>query len=149
MRLLDAMRAPLTSAMLNLFDTRLDWQPEGAPERKYEVLNDSVAQQWDYGRHNFRPESYSDLREYLAIDPTVRVMVAHGLTDLVTPYFRDKLLLDQTPVLGPPNRLALHVYGGGHMFYSRDASRAALQSDAAALVTAAVAARPAPAMAAE
>ena len=71
--LLDAMRAPLTSAMLSLYDTRLNWQPEGAPERKYEVLNGGVAQQWDYGRHNFRPESYSDLREYLAIDPAVRV----------------------------------------------------------------------------
>ena len=147
--LLDAMRGPLTSAMLSLYDTRLNWQPEGAPERKYEILNGSVARQWDYGRHNFRPEAYSDLREYLAIDPAARVMVAHGLTDLVTPYFRDKLLLDQTPALGPADRLSLRVYGGGHMFYSRDASRAALQADAGALVSAALAARPAATGAAE
>ena len=46
-----------------------------------------------------RPESYSELRQYLALDPTTRVAVAHGLTDLVTPYFGDKLLLQQTPAI--------------------------------------------------
>lgn len=131
---LDGLRGPLTGAMLDLYATRLQWQPEGAPERVYELLNGQVAREWDFGRGGARPESYSELREYLALDPQARVMVAHGLTDLVTPYFASKLLLDQTPALGPPGRLSLQVYGGGHMFYARDASRAALHTDAAALV---------------
>ncbi|GAC1345067.1 MAG: peptidase S10 [Acetobacteraceae bacterium] len=139
--LLDGMRAPLTSAMLDLYANRLGWQPEGAPERQYEVLSTRVAREWDYGRRNTRPDAYTDLRQYLALDSATRVMVAHGLTDLVTPYFASKLLLDQTPLFGAGGRLQLHVYGGGHMFYSRDASRASLHGDAAALVTAALAAR--------
>ncbi|HYZ61932.1 MAG TPA: peptidase S10 [Acetobacteraceae bacterium] len=139
--LLDGMRGPLTSAMLHVYSARLGWQPEGAPNRQYEILDGSVATQWDYGRRQVRPEVYTELRQYLALDPSVRVAVAHGLTDLVTPYFASKLLLDQTPPFGPEERLRLLTYGGGHMFYSRDESRAGLHDDAASLVAAALAGR--------
>ena len=57
-------------------------------------------------------------------------MVAHGLTDLVTPYFATAMLLRQTPAFGNAQRLTLRTYPGGHMFYSRDDSRAALHDDA-------------------
>ena len=140
--LLDGMRGPMTSAMLTVYHSWLEWQPEGAPARQYEVLNEQVAHEWDYGRRMARPESYSDLRQFLALDPTVRVVVAHGLTDLVTPYFADALLLRQTPDFDRAPQVELLTYGGGHMFYSRDESRAALHRDAAALVAASLAARP-------
>ena len=125
--------------MLDIYRTQLDWQPEGAPARQYVLLSESIAREWDYGHGSSRPEAMTELRQYLALDPTVRVLVAHGLTDLVTPYFASKLLLDQVPETQPPGRLELRAYGGGHMFYSRDASRAALHGDAAALVGAALA----------
>jgi carboxypeptidase C (cathepsin A) len=59
----------------------------------------------------------------------VRVLVAHGFTDLVTPYYASRLLLDQMPDFGPVERVGLQVYGGGHMFYSRDGSRRAFRDD--------------------
>jgi carboxypeptidase C (cathepsin A) len=37
------------------------------------------------------------------------------------------------PVYGSADRVKLSVYAGGHMFYSRDASRKALHDDAAAM----------------
>ena len=140
--LLDGMRGPITSGMLYVYHTWLDWQPEGAPARQYEVLNDQVAHEWDYGRRMAGPDSFSDLRQYIALDPAVRVAVAHGLTDLVTPYFASALLLRQMPDFDRAPQLELLTYGGGHMFYSRDGSRAALHRDAAALVASALAARP-------
>jgi carboxypeptidase C (cathepsin A) len=140
--LLDGMRGPLTSGMLYVYHTWLDWQPEGAPARQYELLNEQVAREWDYGRRNARPEVFSDLRQFVALDPTTRVAVAHGLTDLVTPYFASALLLRQIPDFDRAPQVELLTYGGGHMFYSRDASRAALHRDAAALVASALAARP-------
>jgi len=131
--ILDGMRGPLTPAMLALYAQRLQWQPEGAPERQYEILSNSVASQWDYGRHNARPESYSDLRQYLAVDPSTRVLVVHGIDDLVTPYFGTKLLLDQTPPFAA-GRLSLLVTPGGHMLYASDTARGQLHDGAAALV---------------
>ena len=80
------------------------------------------------------------MRQFLALDPSTRVLVAHGLTDLVTPYFASQLLLNQVPELSLGDRLQLRVYGGGHMFYSRDASRAALHGDTEAMFRAALAA---------
>jgi carboxypeptidase C (cathepsin A) len=58
------------------------------------------------------------------------VLITHGATDLVTPYFETQMILDQMPAFASPDRLTLQVYGGGHMFYSRDASRRALRQDA-------------------
>ncbi len=130
--ILDGMRAPVTSAALFIYRTRLDWQPDGAPNRQYELLNEQIAHEWDYGRRMTRPDAYTDLRQYLALDPTSRAVVAHGLTDLVTPYFADALLLRQTPDFNGKHQLSLKMYAGGHMFYSRDDSRAALHRDAVA-----------------
>ena len=135
---LDGLRGPVTSAILDLLRGRLDWQPEGAPARQYYLLNDAIAREWDYGHGSSRPEALTELRQYLALDSTARVLVAHGLTDLVTPYFASKLLLDQVPETSPPGRLDLRVYGGGHMFYSRDTSRAAFHGDVEALVRSAL-----------
>jgi carboxypeptidase C (cathepsin A) len=58
------------------------------------------------------------------------VLVTHGASDLVTPYFESQLIIDQLPAFGSAERLRLGVYGGGHMYYSRDASRRAMREDA-------------------
>jgi len=137
--ILDGLRAPLTGAMLDLYRTRLDWQPEGAPARQYVLLSETLAREWDYGHGNSRPEAMTELRQYVALDPAARVLVVHGLTDLVTPYFASKLLLDGVPETVPPGRVELRAYGGGHMFYSRDASRHALHGDTAGMIGAALA----------
>ena len=128
--ILDTLAAPLTGAMLGLYADRLDWRPEG---RRYEVLNRAVNREWEWGRDGGRPEAVTALRTALAFDVRLRVLVAHGLFDLVTPYFATKLLLDQIPDSAGADRLRSVVHPGGHMFYSRDASRAALRDEAQAL----------------
>ena len=75
-----------------------------------------------------------ELRSALALDPRLKVIVAHGFTDLVTPYFETKLLLDQLPAFGDPTRVKLELYPGGHMFYSRDVSRADLREAVRSMV---------------
>ncbi len=137
---LDGLRAPITAAMLSIYQ-RLDWQPEGAPNRQYELLSDSVNHEWDYGRGMNRPESMTALRQFLALDATAQALVVHGLYDIVTPYFADALLLAQIPQTTPEGRLTLHTYPGGHMFYTHPESRHALQQDAQSLVQSALKAR--------
>lgn len=139
---LTGLRAPMTSAAIALYASRLNWRPEAG--RRYEILSDSVNRAWDYGRGG-RPESVGSLRVSMALDPAFRVLVVHGLYDLVTPYFASKLLLDQLPPLGPDGQVRLRAYPGGHMFYSRDASRAAFTADAEALIGAAPGTPPPPA----
>jgi carboxypeptidase C (cathepsin A) len=132
---LDDTRAPITTAMTDLYQHVLNWRVD----RPYELLNKQVAQHWEWGHGRAPAEAFDDLRAELAGDPLLRVLVAHGANDLVTPYFGDQLLLNQLPVLGSPDRVKLAVYAGGHMFYNRDDSRKALHDDAAALFRAAIA----------
>jgi len=126
----EPLAAPLTSAAVDLTTRRLNWRPGGS----YELLNGSVEKAWNFGRGLNPAESISELRKILALDPKLKVLVGHGLFDLATPYFGSKILLDQLPAYATPERVKLVVYPGGHMFYSRDASRQAFRAEAEALM---------------
>ncbi len=123
---LDTLTAPLTTAMLAHYQDTLEWLPDG----RYRLLNDSVNRSWDWGDGRSLPEATGALARVLALDPAFRVLVAHGYTDLVTPYFESTLVLRQLRDFGPGERLRQVTYPGGHMFYNREASRRAFRDDA-------------------
>lgn len=126
----DPLVAPLTSAAVDLTTRKLNWRPDGS----YELLNGAVERGWDFGRGLNPPESISQLRQILALDPKLKLLVGHGLFDLATPYFGSKILLDQLPAFAGSDRVKLVVYPGGHMFYSRDASRQAFRAEVQGLM---------------
>ncbi|MBU6463013.1 MAG: peptidase S10 [Bradyrhizobium sp.] len=126
----DPLLAPLTSAVVDLTTRKLNWRPDGS----YQLLNGAVEKAWDFGHGINSPESTDQLREILALDPKLKVLIGHGLFDLATPYFGTKILLDQLPAFASPERVKLVVYPGGHMFYSRDDSRRAFRNEVRALM---------------
>jgi carboxypeptidase C (cathepsin A) len=126
---LDALGPPITGAMTSLYQGPLKWRVD----QPYRLLNQEVNGQWNWGRGRSGPEVVDDLRNAIAADRDLQALVAHGASDLVTPYFGSRLILDQLPVFGSADRLKLTVYGGGHMFYTRDASRRAFRADVQAL----------------
>ncbi|MDD1534663.1 MULTISPECIES: S10 family peptidase [unclassified Bradyrhizobium] len=125
----DALQAPLTSAAVDVLTRKLNWRPDGS----YEVLNGSVEGHWDFGRGINPPQSVSELRQILATDAKLNVLVTHGLFDLATPYFGTKRVLDQLPAF-VTQRVKFVVYPGGHMFYSQGGSRQALRSEVERLI---------------
>jgi carboxypeptidase C (cathepsin A) len=127
--ILEGLKAPLTSAMVAIYTDQLNWRPEGI----YQLANDDAFRQWNWGRGMGRPESLSYLQSALSLDPRLHVLIAHGLFDMVTPYFTTVRELSQLPDAASAERVKLVVYPGGHMFYSGDASRAAFHADASAL----------------
>jgi carboxypeptidase C (cathepsin A) len=126
----DPLIAPLTSAAVDLTTRKLNWRPDGS----YQLLSESVGRAWDFGRGHNPTESVSQLREILALDPKLKLLVGHGLFDLATPYFGSQIVLDQLPPFANASRVKLAVYPGGHMFYSRDASRQAFRGEVEALM---------------
>lgn len=126
---LDGLTPPLTTAMLAHYQDTLNW----LPDRRYMLLNSGVNRAWRWGSGRSQPEAVSALRRMLAQDPAFRVLVVHGLTDLVTPYFESTLILRQIRGFEPSERLRQATYPGGHMFYTREASRRTFRSDAARL----------------
>ncbi len=123
--ILDGILAPTTSAIVD-FDTRVvGWKIHD----RYEPLSRRVGQLWEPGWAQ-TAESATALRESIAVDPKMKVLILHGYDDLSCPFFVSQLVLDQMPKLGgDPNRVQLHKYPGGHMFYSRPDSQAAMRRD--------------------
>jgi carboxypeptidase C (cathepsin A) len=88
--------------------------------------------QWDWKGGRMQASSEDDLRTLLAFGPSFRLLIAHGLSDLVTPYAMTRYVLDHMPPVNPPERVALKLYRGGHMIYLDPQSRKAFSTDAAA-----------------
>ena len=125
----DALTGPLTSAAIDLTTRKLNWRPDGS----YELLSGAVSRSWDFGRGPNPPESITELRQILALDPKLKVLVGHGLFDLATPYFGSQMVLNQLPAFANA-RVKLVVYPGGHMFYSRDDARQGFRGEVEALM---------------
>lgn len=134
----DALRPVVGSAIESLYADRLDWRPEGAPAPQYELLGGQVFRAWTYSTGQQGAQSVSALRTALAFDPRLQVLVMHGLYDLVTPYLASAMILDQLPPAFAGRARVLAV-PGGHMFYTRDASRTRLRDEGEALVQSATA----------
>jgi carboxypeptidase C (cathepsin A) len=124
----DSLLAPLTSAAVDLTTRKLNWRPDGS----YQLLSETVNRAWDFGRGP--AESVTQLRQMLALDPKLKLLIGHGLFDLATPYFGSRIALDQLPAFAGPARVKLAVYPGGHMFYSRDGARQAFRSEVEGLM---------------
>jgi carboxypeptidase C (cathepsin A) len=96
----------------------------------YNLLASEVSSKWEWGDSRNAPGVSDDLRELLAQTPSFRLLVAHGRTDLVTPYGVSRYVLDHIPEIGAPDRVQLKLYRGGHMFYFNPDSRRAFSEAA-------------------
>lgn len=103
-------------------------------EMTYILLSGDVNNRWDWSEGGGRePVSASDdIRTLLALNPTFRLLVQHGYSDLATPYGASRYVLDHLPPIGGPGRAQLRLYRGGHMIYFNEETRRAMTADARA-----------------
>lgn len=123
--LLESIVAPTTTAMVDFVTRVVGWKTDA----RYNALSYEVGSQWDFQSPALRAGAVPDLRQAVAADPKLRVLIAHGWNDLSCPFMGSVLTVDQMPVMGDPARVAVHEYPGGHMFYSRADSQAGLRQD--------------------
>jgi carboxypeptidase C (cathepsin A) len=123
--LLESIIAPTTTAMVDFVTRVVGWKTDA----RYNVLSYEVNGQWDRDSHALRVGAVPDLRQAVAADSKLRVLIAHGWNDLSCPFMGSILTVDQMPPMGDATRVAVHEYPGGHMFYSRHDSQAALRQD--------------------
>jgi len=104
--------------------------------RRYDALSYEVAKLWtnadekEEANQRLEHGSVEELRQFVAVDPKLNVLIVHDWDDLSCPFMASVLIVHQMPILGDPNRVQVKEYAGGHMFYSRESSRAAFRRDA-------------------
>jgi carboxypeptidase C (cathepsin A) len=123
--ILASIIAPMTTAMVDFVTRTVGWKVDA----RYNALSSDVGRQWDRTGSDLRKGAVPDLREAVAADPKLRVLIVHGWNDLSCPFMGSVLTVDQIPVMGDPTRVAVREFPGGHMFYTRESSRAELRKD--------------------
>lgn len=102
--------AVLQSYLCNELEYKVDWP-------RYEILSHTVHRQWNYQNLGY-PNRLDSLRKSLLCNPEMRIFVAAGYFDLVTPFAAAEHSFKRLrlPLKEHPVRFA--YYEGGHMFYS-------------------------------
>jgi carboxypeptidase C (cathepsin A) len=100
-------------------------------EMSYILLAGDISGKWDWEQGHGQPSVADDLRVLLALTPSFHLVIAHGYSDMVTPYAVSRYVLDHLPSF--EGRAAMKLYRGGHMFYLDPNSRKAFTADARAL----------------
>jgi carboxypeptidase C (cathepsin A) len=134
---LEGLNGPLTSGFVSYARDELSFKTD----RRYILLNGEVARRWNWregdgGFGEAGAGATDDLRQGLALEPRLHVLIAHGMTDLQTPYLGSRYVIGQLPEILTRDRVRLTLYPGGHMMYLRPTSRAALHQDARAIYAA-------------
>ena len=98
-------------------------------DREYTLLSYEVNTAWKNDaeqQHAFAPPpgATDDFRYGMSLNPHMKAFITHGRYDLVTPYYAsDRLrnLMRLDPAMA--DRVTVHHFGGGHMFYAWETSR--------------------------
>ena len=121
--ILASIIAPTTEAMVNFVTNVVGWKTD-AP---YHTLSYTVNEEW-HRDANLRDGSVNQLRDAVAADPGLKVFIGHGWNDLSCPFMGSILSVNQMPE-ALRARISIHEFPGGHMFYTRQASRVQLRKD--------------------
>jgi carboxypeptidase C (cathepsin A) len=126
--ILESIIAPTTTAMVDFITRVVGWKTEA----RYYALSGEVNRQWDRSQ-DLRKGSVGDLRESIAADPKLNVLIVHGWNDLSCPFMGSVLTQNELP-----SKLAaqmqVHEFPGGHMFYTRPGNQIGLHALAEAMV---------------
>ena len=126
--ILDALSRAYGGAMASYARNELGFKTE----MTYALLAGDVTGHWDWQGGRVQASAEDDLRVLLAFSPSFRLLIAHGYSDMITPYAMTRYILDHMPAFDPPGRVQLKLYRGGHMLYIDPESRKAFTADAAA-----------------
>ena len=134
----DAISSAFKAALMETMRTALgvDW------DRAYLVpADEDLSKSWRWrpvpDGQSWEPmpvNTARDLAAALRINPKLRVLVASGYYDLVTPFFDAEYTLNRHDIRA--DRIDYRVYEGGHMMYVHEPSRTKLLEDVRAFIRA-------------
>jgi carboxypeptidase C (cathepsin A) len=115
--LLESIIAPTTTGMVDFITNTVGWKTDA----RYNALSYEVGRAWDRSSADLRRGAVGDLREAVAADPKLQVLIVHGWNDLSCPFMGSVLSQNELPSK-LEGQVSVHEFAGGHMFYTRPAN---------------------------
>lgn len=132
---IDAQFDPLRALLSEKIRSYLADSLGARTEMPYLLSSGEVLRFWNWRTGRTGRDGYAGaaaaLEEALHKNPAFKVMIVHGMTDLVTPYLTSRYVIGHLPPGLTRDRVTLTLHPGGHMMYLRPPSRAGLHADAA------------------
>jgi len=127
--ILESIVAPTTTAMVDFITRTVGWKTDA----QYYALSYEVNRLWDHAGPTLRQGAVEDLREAVAADPKLNVLIVHGWNDLSCPFMGSQLTQNELPAK-LAGQVQVHEFPGGHMFYTRPENGAGLHEFAEKMV---------------
>ncbi|WP_254059504.1 S10 family peptidase [Granulicella sp. L46] len=127
--ILESIIAPTTTAMVDFITRTVGWKTDA----QYYALSYEVGRLWDRSGPALRDGAVEDLRESVAADPKLNVLIVHGWNDLSCPFMGSQLTQNELPSK-LAGQVQVHEFPGGHMFYTRPENGAGLHEFAEKMV---------------
>jgi carboxypeptidase C (cathepsin A) len=127
---LDPLFGPFSTAMNAYVREDLKFETDHV----YEFLNSEVNKNWDWTSGLIRKQGFIDvshtLRDTIAVNKDLKILIACGLYDLATPYFSAKYTVSHMWLGKQRSNVSIKYYKSGHMMYTHNEELKILFQDA-------------------
>jgi carboxypeptidase C (cathepsin A) len=133
---MNAIRPPYTAAFNDYVRRELGYKSDS----EYFILGGGVTSPWNWNVSNGYADTSMPLKDAMAKNPYMKIMVAAGYYDMATPFYAAEYSVSAMN-LDPQLRknISFQYYEAGHMMYIEKNSLKKLHNDAAAFIASAIA----------
>ncbi len=132
---IEAIRPPYTAAFNSYVRGDLGYKSDV----EYYILGGGVTSPWNYGQSNGYADTSLRMKDAMAKNPFMKIMICQGYYDMATPFFAAEYTVSAMN-LDPSLRrnISFEYYEAGHMMYIDVKQLKKLHDDAAAFINMAV-----------
>jgi len=132
---MNAIRPPYTAAFNDYVRRELGYKSDV----EYYILGGGITGAWNYNVTNQYADTSFQMKDAMAKNPYMKILVAQGYYDMATPFYAAEYTISALS-LDPTLRrnINFEYYESGHMMYIEKNSLKKLKDDAAALIRSAI-----------
>ena len=129
---INAIRPPYTAAFNSYVRGELGYKSD----LEYYILGGGITGRWNFGENNGYADTSIQMKDAMAKNPYMKILIAQGYYDMATPFFAAEYTVSAMN-LDPALRrnISFEYYEAGHMMYIDVRQLRKLHDDAAAFVT--------------
>jgi carboxypeptidase C (cathepsin A) len=128
---MNAIRPPYTAAFNDYVRRDLGFKAD----TEYYILGGGITSPWNFNVNNQYADTSVPLKDAMAKNPYMKIMISQGYYDMATPFFAAEYTVSALN-LEPELRknISFNYYEAGHMMYIDNTSRKKLHDDAMSFI---------------